>query len=145
MPRKKVSKASKVRELLAQGLSVKEIAQKTKAPPSMIYTLRKKAGATPREAKAQKIRETVDILTERATRYGFFIGQATLSQELKKTVYAGLNRSGNQLDYDQLEALDMIVHKIARIVNGDPNYVDSWDDIGGYAKLVSDRIQGVIR
>ena len=52
---------------------------------------------------------------------------------------------GFELDNDQLEALDMIVHKIARIVNGDPNYSDSWVDIAGYAKLVSDRLEGIVR
>ena len=38
------------------------------------------------------------------------------------------------------EALEMIVHKIARIVNGDPNYIDNWIDICGYSKLVIDEI-----
>jgi len=39
----------------------------------------------------------------------------------------------------------MVVHKIARILNGDPNYDDSWVDISGYTKLVADRLQGVSR
>jgi hypothetical protein len=42
---------------------------------------------------------------------------------------------------DQREALDMIVHKIGRIINGDPNYIDSWQDIIGYAQLVKDRLE----
>ena len=37
----------------------------------------------------------------------------------------------------------MIAHKLGRIVNGDPNYADSWDDIAGYAKLVSDELSAV--
>jgi hypothetical protein len=37
--------------------------------------------------------------------------------------------------------MTMIVHKLARIVNGDPNYGDSWRDIEGYAKLVADRLE----
>jgi len=41
---------------------------------------------------------------------------------------------------DQDEALDMIAHKIGRIVNGDPDYEDSWRDIAGYATLVADRL-----
>jgi hypothetical protein len=32
----------------------------------------------------------------------------------------------------------MISHKIARILNGDPCYHDSWHDIVGFAKLVAD-------
>lgn len=39
----------------------------------------------------------------------------------------------------------MIAHKLGRIINGDPNYSDSWHDIAGYAKLVADRLDGVVR
>jgi hypothetical protein len=46
---------------------------------------------------------------------------------------------------DQQEALDMIFHKIGRIVNGDPDYADSWIDIAGYATLVADRLEGKIQ
>jgi hypothetical protein len=46
---------------------------------------------------------------------------------------------------DQLEALEMICHKLARIINGDPAYSDSWRDIGGFAVLVADRLDGVVR
>ncbi len=35
----------------------------------------------------------------------------------------------------------MIFHKIARIINGDPNYADSWVDIAGYATLVANRLE----
>ena len=37
---------------------------------------------------------------------------------------------------DQKEALEMVVHKIGRILNGDPDYQDSWTDIIGYTRLV---------
>ena len=35
----------------------------------------------------------------------------------------------------------MIQHKIARILNGDPNWKDTWDDIAGYAKLIGDKLK----
>jgi hypothetical protein len=38
------------------------------------------------------------------------------------------------------EALDMVAHKIGRILNGDPTYTDSWHDIAGYSKLVEDEL-----
>ena len=38
----------------------------------------------------------------------------------------------------QREALEMIASKLARILNGDNNYADSYHDIGGYSKLVED-------
>jgi hypothetical protein len=39
----------------------------------------------------------------------------------------------------------MIASKIARIVVGDYDHIDSWVDIAGYAKLVADRLQGNVR
>jgi hypothetical protein len=42
-----------------------------------------------------------------------------------------------------LPRLDMICHKIGRIINGDPDYADSWHDIAGYAQLVANRLNGV--
>ena len=45
------------------------------------------------------------------------------------------------MDDDQREALEMIAHKIARILNGDPNYADNWIDIAGYATLVANRLE----
>lgn len=40
----------------------------------------------------------------------------------------------------QREALEMIAHKIARIVNGDPGYLDNWNDLAGYAQLVAQEL-----
>lgn len=81
-------------------------------------------------------------LQERGQRYGVFKRHAEISQQLKEVI------SGYQtkvLAADQQEALDMICHKIGRIVNGDPDYADSWHDIAGYAQLVADRLNGVER
>lgn len=82
------------------------------------------------------------LLTERGSRYGKFEGHAKIAQDLKHDmrVVAGVDK-WNSLAPDQREALEMIAHKIARILNGDPDYGDSWDDIAGYAKLVGDRLR----
>jgi hypothetical protein len=88
---------------------------------------------------------TTDItatLEERGTRYGIFSAHAKLTQELKRVISAHQRRI---LADDQQEALDMFCHKIGRIVNGDPDYADSWHDIAGYAQLVADRLNGVER
>lgn len=77
-----------------------------------------------------------DILIERGSRYGEFKRHALITVTLKDT----LDTYGDNLDVDQREALDMIMHKIGRILNGDPNYIDSWVDIVGYAQLVVDRL-----
>lgn len=85
------------------------------------------------------------VLAERGARYGKFTGHAEITQLLKHAVLYHASTHGVELAADQAEALDMICHKIGRIVNGDPNYADSWVDIAGYAKLVADRLEGVER
>jgi hypothetical protein len=82
-------------------------------------------------------------LAERGKRYGTFTGHAEIAQQLKGVMRKYEAARACDLDPDQREALEMIAHKIARILNGDPNYHDSWHDIAGYAKLVADRLQGV--
>ena len=77
-------------------------------------------------------------LNERATRYGQFSGQAHITQNLKRSMVDSANWA--TMSDDKREALDMIAGKIARVLNGDPNYHDSWHDISGYAKLVADTL-----
>jgi hypothetical protein len=89
--------------------------------------------------------DIVETLTERGSRYGTFTSHAKVTQDLKRVVFLHAANNGRHLDDDQREALDMICHKIGRIVNGDPNYADSWIDIAGYAKLVADRLEGIER
>lgn len=82
--------------------------------------------------------EITEILKERGQRYGPFKDHASISQQLKNVLYSARNWS--RCSYSQQEALEMILHKIARIVNGDPNYDDSWKDIIGYTELVINEI-----
>ena len=56
-----------------------------------------------------------------------------------------VEQRGTQLAFDQREAIDMIIHKLGRIINGNPDKVDHWTDIAGYAKLVADRLEGNVR
>ena len=79
-----------------------------------------------------------DTLNQRGTRYGEFKDHADLCQRLKSQMHR--SRNWSKLDSDMTEALEMIQHKIARILNGDPSYHDSWHDIAGYATLVADRL-----
>lgn len=77
-------------------------------------------------------------LAERGGRYGSFVTQAEIEQDLmaRLAVEAGWSR----LAPDQKSAVQMICVKLARIVNGDPNYADNWHDIVGYGRLVDDRL-----
>lgn len=84
-------------------------------------------------------------LEERGSRYGKFTGHAEATQTLKAIIKSKMGEKWDRLADDQKEALEMICHKLGRIINGDPNYHDSWKDIGGYAILVSDRLEGIER
>lgn len=88
---------------------------------------------------SNKTKPVDDTLNERGSRYGVFTGHAAIVQDLK--IVLRKTPSWDALAPDQKEALEMIVHKMGRILNGDPDYADSWHDIAGYAKLVDDRLQ----
>ena len=77
-------------------------------------------------------------LTERHTRYGDFADNACITQNLKSIMRS--SPKWNYLSAAQMESLEMIAHKIGRILNGDPDYFDSWHDIEGYARLVSETL-----
>jgi hypothetical protein len=90
--------------------------------------------------------DTIDaVLNERGSRYGKFTDHASVTQAYKTLMFCQLEERDKRLAADQQEALDMIFHKIGRIINGDPDYADSWVDIAGYAKLVADRLEGKAR
>lgn len=86
-------------------------------------------------------RPVSETLDERGKRYGDFPGHARITQNIKRAMLDSENWNG--LSDDKKEALEMIAHKIGRILNGDPNYKDSWHDLVGYAKLVDDTLTDV--
>lgn len=77
-------------------------------------------------------------LDERGKRYGEFDEHARVTQNIKDAMASG--RNWCDLAPDQREALEMTAHKIGRILNGDPDYPDSWHDIAGYIRLVERRL-----
>lgn len=87
--------------------------------------------------------ETDILLIERGKSYGTFARRSNISQQLKNVMKS--QKGWTRLTADQRETLEMIACKVSRILNGDPNHVDSWVDIAGYAKLVSDRLEGIQR
>lgn len=86
--------------------------------------------------------EVAATLEERGGRYGKFIDNAKIAQELKE--YAHGCGAWDTLDFDQKEAIDNICIKMSRILSPgtDKNYIDNWVDIAGYATLVVKRIEG---
>lgn len=77
-------------------------------------------------------------LQERGERYGNFETHAQIAQGLKQLMW--VTDKWVIMQDDQKQALEVIADKIARILNGDPDYIDNWHDIQGYAKLVEDRL-----
>lgn len=77
-------------------------------------------------------------LAERGSRYGAYVGHAAITQGIKRVMQGTANWS--KLQDHQKETLEMVAHKIGRILNGDPMYHDSWHDIVGYAKLSADEL-----
>lgn len=80
-----------------------------------------------------------DTLELRGNVYGKYETLAVTAQQLKDIVRMGANY--DSLSLPMKESVDMICHKIARIVNGgQPQEIDHWHDIAGYAKLVEDML-----
>ena len=74
------------------------------------------------------------VLNQRKNTHGNFIDTCATTQALMQVLYGG--STFHSLSAPQVESLHMIAHKMARIVNGDPNFEDHWIDIEGYSKLV---------
>ena len=73
-------------------------------------------------------------LKQRGSIYGAFADNAETSQILKQTMRQAKN--WNELSYAQQEALEMVQHKISRMLNGNHNYQDNVIDILGYTELM---------
>lgn len=84
---------------------------------------------------------TEALVTERGKTHGRFEDHAAATQDLKATFdmheKKRLARKQPELTAMQKESVEMILHKIGRIVAGDANFQDHWDDIAGYAKIAN--------
>lgn len=80
-------------------------------------------------------KSVTEILAERQKTHGSFEAYAGNAFALKAVMHNSQNWP--ILNKAQKEALDMIAGKLARILSGDPNTQDHWDDCAGYATLGS--------
>lgn len=108
----------------------------------MRQELEKYRGAKVEQAQQSKtfVDSVRDVLTQRGKRYGEFSDHAQYSQKMKSIWMSSPGYI--KANATQREAMDMILHKIARAMNGDPAYDDTWIDIAGYAQLVVDQLRG---
>lgn len=149
-----MTKSDKIREYFRKhpDADVPKVAAKFEAPKPMTYKLRKQVqdewqppALVPVPEVPSNSTDVDETLDNRAQDYGKFIEGAEIMQRLKRIVHNYIEKRGTPLAFDQCEAIDMIIHKLGRIINGNPDKVDSWVDIAGYAKLVADRLQGNAR
>lgn len=77
------------------------------------------------------------ILNERQSSHGDFSNTADAAQKIKGVLRHTAQTSGVRLTPVQWEAVDLIATKLARVVSGNPNELEHWKDIAGYADLSS--------
>jgi len=78
------------------------------------------------------------VLAERGKDYGDYASKAQFIQNVK--LLMRMSPSWFDMDADMRESMEMIAHKMGRVVYGNPAHKDNFLDIAGYAKLVADRL-----
>jgi len=151
--------SNKIRRHFARfpSADVKLVADKFGVPKSMVYRLRKETRASQDESQpetqtitittspVEEAGEIVATLTDRGVQYGKYKGHAQVTQSIKRIMADHARANDKTFTDTQWESLEMIAHKIGRIVNGNPDHRDSWLDIAGYAQLVADELIGIDR
>ena len=74
------------------------------------------------------------VIDEREKTHGKYRTTACVSQMLKGILRNFIDQK--KVPAFQVESLEMICVKIARILQGDCKFVDHWRDIAGYAELI---------
>ena len=76
------------------------------------------------------------VLQERSATHGDFEHYAAVSQSLKAALAGG--KRWAYMHSAQREALEAVMGKLARIVTGDPDFLDHYRDIVGYTQRAMD-------
>jgi hypothetical protein len=88
---------------------------------------------------AKKAKRSRKLVATRPTTHGDFTDVADFQQQVIEL--AMTKPSWKNLSRVQRSCLGEIAHKMGRIVSGNPDFPDHWDDISGYGHLASDRIK----
>ncbi len=89
--------------------------------------------------QAVKGQTGADTIKARESVYGPFHVHAKAEQDMKRAMTS--QPGWESLNDVQKSAAEMIVHKLARILNGSADYDDNWHDISGYATLAENEIK----
>ncbi len=79
-------------------------------------------------------------LDQREKQHGSFETHAEIESYLARAPSVNYN---NMTDVQKI-GLQMILHKVSRILNNGHNHIDSWHDIAGYATLVEQHMQAKV-
>lgn len=80
-----------------------------------------------------------NLLGERQKSHGSYSEVSSICQAIKRTMR--MSSGWDHLTNEQAEALEMIAMKVARILSGNNSFADHWEDIEGYARLVSNELE----
>lgn len=84
---------------------------------------------------------TIDaLIAERASTHGSFKDNSTFMQAVKDLARQSPN--WGKMEAYQREGVDMIAHKLGRVLYGDPNFLEHWDDCAGYSMRVAKTLRG---
>jgi len=78
------------------------------------------------------------VIEERSKIYGDFNDIAEVSQKIKDMYYVN---NAQELDSIINEGVDMVIHKLSRVICGGSRYVDNFRDIQGYCQLIIDYLE----
>ena len=95
-----------------------------------VAKLRRQANPAPATAKPQ------DVLSQRGGTHGDFEVGAQVAQRLKGIMHS--SPRWQTMSLVQREALENVTGKLARILTGDPDFLDHYRDIIGYTQLAMD-------
>ena len=84
-----------------------------------------------------KVEET---LVQRRSKYGPIQYNSAFTQLVMREI--AVSPAADELTDIHIECLHMIIHKISRIIGGDPFHSDNMHDIAGYATLLENYVLG---
>jgi hypothetical protein len=87
----------------------------------------------------------MELTNQRQKTHGSYAATSALAVKLVLALdlHPAMRRARHRaMKPEQVHALDMICVKLARIASGDPNHIDHWQDIAGYASLVVEHLKG---
>ena len=84
--------------------------------------------------KIKPRKDIQEVLRAKGQHYGDFLNHARITQNIKRALVDSKN--WEELPDAMKESLEMVAHKIGRLLNGNPLYKDSWIDMIGYLQLI---------